>query len=137
MVEIHFQHQKFKPGSGLVLCIQKTFLTLFELQEHGAVTGIAAEVTAALLIPEQHVLPELKLLCPPQPLHLQRGLIQVQQAANDEGIVIQEARDRRRSGGGDGKNQSNGREEGMRTVFIKYLLKDHAEEQRDELLWVN
>lgn len=123
-----------------MICIQKTFLTLFELQEHGVVTGVTAEVTAALLIPEQHVLPELKLLCPTQPLRLQRGLIQVQQAANDEGVVIQEARDRRRSGGlGGGKweNQSNGREERIRTVFIKYLLKDHGKERRDELLWVN
>lgn len=101
--------KKCKPGSGLVICIQKTLLTLFELQEHGAVTGVTAEVTAALLIPEQHVLPELKLLCPPQPLRLQRGLIQVQQATNDEGIVIQEARDRRRSGGEGGEEMGKTR----------------------------
>lgn len=73
-------------------------LTLFELQQHGVVTGVAAEVAAALVIPEQLVLPELQLLGPAQPLRLQRGLVQVQQAANDEGVVIQEARDRRRSG---------------------------------------
>lgn len=73
-------------------------LTLFELQQHSVVAGVAAEVASALVIPEQPVLPELQLLRPPQPLRLQRGLVQVQQAANDEGVVIQEARDGRRSG---------------------------------------
>lgn len=69
-------------------------LTFFELQQHRAVTGVTAEVASALLIQEQLVLPELQLLGPLQPLRLQRGLVQVQQAANDEGVVIQEAWDR-------------------------------------------
>lgn len=116
-------------------------LTLFELQQHSVVAGVAAEVASALVIPEQPVLPELQLLCPPQPLRLQRGLVQVQQAANDEGVVIQEARDGRRSGEHRGsaemKNQRSGRRARMRTVFIKNLLKDQGEKCRDGLLLVN
>lgn len=69
-------------------------LTLFQLQQHSAVVGIAAEVASTLVIPEHHILPELQFLSPLQPLCLQRGLIQVQQATNDEGVVIQEARDK-------------------------------------------
>lgn len=72
-------------------------LTLFELQQDSAVAGIAAEIASTLLIPEQLVLPELQLLGPSQPLRLQCGLVQVQQATNDESIIIQEARDRLRS----------------------------------------
>lgn len=34
-------------------------LTLFELQQHSVVTGVAAEVASALVIQEQLVLPEL------------------------------------------------------------------------------
>lgn len=45
-------------------------LTLFQLQQDSAVTGIAAEIASTLLIPEQFVLPELQLLGPPQPLRL-------------------------------------------------------------------
>lgn len=74
-------------------------LTLLQLQQYCAVTGITAEVASTLIIPEQRVLPELQLLSPLQPLSVQRGLIQVQRATNDEGIVIEEARDRRRSAG--------------------------------------
>lgn len=73
-------------------------LTLFELQQHSVVTGITTEVASTLFVQEQLVLPELQLLGPLQPLRLQRGLIQVQQAANDEGVVVQEPGDRRRSG---------------------------------------
>lgn len=80
-------------------------LTLFELQQYSAVTGIAAEVASTLVIQEQLVLPELQLLGPLQPLGLQRGLVQVQQATDDEGIVIQEARDRRRSGEYSGRKE--------------------------------
>lgn len=68
-------------------------LTLFQLQQHCAVTGVAAEVTPALMVPEQLVLMELQLLGPLEPGRLQRGLVQVQQAADDERIVVQEARD--------------------------------------------
>lgn len=35
------------------------------------------------------------------------------------------------------KNQSSGREERMRTVFMKYSLIDHGKKRRDELLRVN
>lgn len=76
---------------------KKTLLTLFELQEDRGVSGVAAEVAATLLIPEQHILPELELLRPLQPLRLQRRLVQVQQAANDEGVVVEKAGDRRGS----------------------------------------
>lgn len=72
-------------------------LTLFQLQQHRAVAGIAAEVASTLAVPEQRVLAELQLLGPLQPLRLQRGFVQVQQAADDEGIVIQEAGDGWRS----------------------------------------
>lgn len=45
-------------------------LTLFQLQQYCAVSGITAEVASALIIPEQHVLPQLQLLSPLQPLCL-------------------------------------------------------------------
>jgi len=75
-------------------------LTLLEAQQHRAVPGVAAEVAAALLVPEKRVLPPLQLLGPLQPLRPQRGLVQVQHAADDEGVVVQEAGDGRRSGRG-------------------------------------
>lgn len=90
-------------------------LTLFELQQHRGVTGIAAEVASALVVPEQRVLPQLQLLGPLQPLRLQRGLVQVQQAANDEGVVVQEARDGRRAG--EWEREVSGRRGRMRTSF--------------------
>lgn len=45
-------------------------LTLFQLQQYSAITGITAEVTSTVVIPEQRILPELQLLSPPQPLRL-------------------------------------------------------------------
>lgn len=72
-------------------------LTLLQLQQDSAVVGIATEVASALVVPEHHILPQLQLLGPLHPLRLQRGLIQVQQATNDEGVVVQKARDRRGS----------------------------------------
>lgn len=113
-------------------------LTLFDLQQYSAVTGVAAEVASALVIPEQHVLPELQLLGPLQPLRLQRGLVQVQRATNDEGIVIQEAGDGRRSGEHSGRREmKSGKRVRMRALFIKNLLIDQCEKCWDGLLLVN
>lgn len=97
-------------------------LTLFELQQYSVVAGVGAEVASALLIQEQLVLPELQLLGPLQPLRLQRGLVQVQQAADDKGVVIQEARDGRGSGERGGKkgdeNVGEERERGQFSLRI-------------------
>lgn len=50
--------------------IMHPFLTLFQLQQYCAFSGITAEVASALIIPEQHILPQLQLLSPLQPLCL-------------------------------------------------------------------
>lgn len=91
-------------------------LTLFESQQDGGVVGVAAEVASALAVPEELVLPELQLLGPAQPPGPQRGLVQVQQAADHEGVVVQEAGDGRRSGE---VKHTSGRKVRMRTVFMK------------------
>lgn len=91
---------------GIWISAQQSLLTLFELQEDRGVSGVTAEVAATLLIPEQHILPELELLRPLQPLRLQRRLVQVQQAANDEGVVVEEAGDRRGSAERAGKEET-------------------------------
>lgn len=141
VVEIISVRGKVKWRSRPVISIHNSrypSLTLFELQQYSAVTGVAAEVASALVIPKQHVLPELQLLGPLQPLRLQRGLVQVERATNDEGIVIQEAGDRRRSGERSGRRQmKSGRRARMRALFIKNLLIDQCEKCWDGLLLVN
>lgn len=69
---------------------RKTF-TLLEPQEHGGVAGVTAEVTAALVVPEQLVLLQLELLCPLEPFHSLCGLKEVQQPSHYICIVIKEA----------------------------------------------
>lgn len=69
----------------------KKIFTLLEPQKHSGVTGVTAEVTAALFVPEQLVLLQLEFLCPLEPFHCLCGLKEVQQPRHHICIVIKEA----------------------------------------------
>lgn len=71
--------------------VMMSLLTLFESQQQCRIWGVAAEVAAALGVPEELILPQLEFFGPLQPADPLRGLKQVQQPTNHKRVVIQEA----------------------------------------------